>query len=249
MLSSVLRHVRRNVVAYVALFIALGGSSYAATKLAANSVGTRQLKNGAVTGAKVKSHSLLVKDFKSGQLNAGAQGPAGARGATGPQGPPGQNGAPGGKGDRGAVGATGPTGPTGTTGVTGTTGPTGPTYWTALVRSVPALSPTVYGAVQGISTGTATKSDVSMLSPAEDLVARNLSVQLSAAPGSGNFVEVSMDDGQAFALSCTVYDAATTCSDPGPQTIPAGSTFDWDIDAHAASSFDARVTFQTTPAS
>jgi hypothetical protein len=38
-----------NVVATIALFIALGGASYAAVALPAHSVGTRQLKAGAVT--------------------------------------------------------------------------------------------------------------------------------------------------------------------------------------------------------
>ena len=56
-----------NVVASLALFVALGGSSYAALKLPKNSVTTREVKNG----------SLLGKDFKPGQLRAG---PAGATG-------------------------------------------------------------------------------------------------------------------------------------------------------------------------
>ena len=38
-----------NVVACMALFVALGGVGYAATKLPKNSVGSKQLKNGAVT--------------------------------------------------------------------------------------------------------------------------------------------------------------------------------------------------------
>ena len=42
-----------NVMATLALFVALGGSAYAATRLKKNSVGTRQLKNGAVTEAKL----------------------------------------------------------------------------------------------------------------------------------------------------------------------------------------------------
>jgi hypothetical protein len=56
------------VVATIALFVALGGTGYAAFGLPRNSVGTKQLKNGAVTtskirdgavtGAKVKGHSL-----------------------------------------------------------------------------------------------------------------------------------------------------------------------------------------------
>src|SRR5262245_53556312 len=47
-----------NVIATLALFLALGGASYAAFKLPKKSVGTRQLKPEAVTGAKVKTGSL-----------------------------------------------------------------------------------------------------------------------------------------------------------------------------------------------
>jgi hypothetical protein len=61
-----------NLVACLALFIALGGAGYAAFKLPKNSVGTKQLKKGAVTAAKVRPGSLLAKDFKQGQLPAGA---------------------------------------------------------------------------------------------------------------------------------------------------------------------------------
>jgi hypothetical protein len=77
------------VVALVALFVALGGASYAAFKLPKNSVGTPQLKKGAVTGAKVKSGSLLASNFKAGQLPAG---PKGAQGAKGEQGKDGEKG-------------------------------------------------------------------------------------------------------------------------------------------------------------
>jgi hypothetical protein len=66
---STARHLRHNLVAYVALLFALGGTSYAAatTLLPPNSVGTRQVING----------SLLKKDFKAGQLPRGARGPRG----------------------------------------------------------------------------------------------------------------------------------------------------------------------------
>ena len=47
-----------NVVATLALFLAIGGVGYAATRLPKNSVGTRQISNGAVTGAKIKLSSL-----------------------------------------------------------------------------------------------------------------------------------------------------------------------------------------------
>ena len=46
-------HLRSNLVAYVALFVALGGTSYAAVSLPANSVGTRQIKNHSITPIKL----------------------------------------------------------------------------------------------------------------------------------------------------------------------------------------------------
>jgi hypothetical protein len=77
------------IVACAALLVALGGTSYAAIKLAPNSVGTAQLKNGAVTFRKVKAHSLRASNFASGQLPAGPTGPAGPAGPQGPAGPAG----------------------------------------------------------------------------------------------------------------------------------------------------------------
>ena len=61
-----------HIVSTLALFLALGGISYAAIQLPKNSVGTKQLRKNAVTGAKVKNASLLAKDFKAGQLPVGA---------------------------------------------------------------------------------------------------------------------------------------------------------------------------------
>ena len=48
-----LAYLKRHHLAIVALFVALGGTSYAATQLPANSVGTRQIRPGAVTPAKL----------------------------------------------------------------------------------------------------------------------------------------------------------------------------------------------------
>src|SRR4051794_27213357 len=78
-----------NGVALLALFIALGGVTYAAANLPNNSVGSKQLKRNAVRSKHVKNHSLLKKDFKAGQL------PRGRRGLLGTPGTPGTPGAPG----------------------------------------------------------------------------------------------------------------------------------------------------------
>lgn len=115
-----------NVVAVIALFIALGGASYAAIKIPKNSVGTKQLKKNAVNSKKVKNHSLLAKDFKKGQIPKGATGAKGPVGATGAAGLRGATGPAGLAGADGAPGAAGPTGADGSQGVTGPEGPTGP---------------------------------------------------------------------------------------------------------------------------
>jgi hypothetical protein len=83
----VFRHLRHNVIAYAALFVALSGSAVAAgVALPRNSVGTAQLQANAVVSAKVRNGSLLVADFRPGQI------PSGPPGATGPVGPAGPRG-------------------------------------------------------------------------------------------------------------------------------------------------------------
>ena len=70
------------VVACIALTVALGGTSYAAVSalVPANTVGTEQLVDNAVTSAKVRDFSLRLWDFKAGQLPRGPAGPAGPPG-------------------------------------------------------------------------------------------------------------------------------------------------------------------------
>ena len=48
------------VISLVALFVALGGTTYAATSLPKNSVGTKQLKKNAVTGPKIKKGAVTA---------------------------------------------------------------------------------------------------------------------------------------------------------------------------------------------
>ncbi len=78
-----LRRFRRpshaTVVAYLALFIALGGASYAAATLPAGSVGTKQIRPHAVTLPKLA--------IGARRALAGRTGPRGPRGLTGAAGP------------------------------------------------------------------------------------------------------------------------------------------------------------------
>jgi hypothetical protein len=95
-----------SVLALIALFVALGGVSYAAVTINGrniqnNSIPGKKLRNGAVTNQKVKANSLRANRLTSAARASlrGAQGPAGPRGETGP---------------RGAQGPQGPQGPAGT---------------------------------------------------------------------------------------------------------------------------------------
>jgi hypothetical protein len=57
-----------NVMATIAVFIALGGASYAALKLPKNSVGAKQLKKSAVVTAKIKNEAITAAKVKKGTL-------------------------------------------------------------------------------------------------------------------------------------------------------------------------------------
>jgi hypothetical protein len=59
-----------DVAATLALVIALGGTSYAVTKLPANSVGTKQLKNNAVTTKKLAKHAVGGLKLKLGAVKS-----------------------------------------------------------------------------------------------------------------------------------------------------------------------------------
>ena len=117
--GGILGALRRHSVAALALFLALGGSAYAAVKLDPESVGSREIANhsvesedlarGAVTAMKIEPNavtpsriapgavnsddvedgSLMLEDMHRGQVPQGAAGERGSQGATGEQGPQG----------------------------------------------------------------------------------------------------------------------------------------------------------------
>jgi hypothetical protein len=127
---SPLHHLRRNAVAYLALFVALGGTSFAAattitgknvkdssltgadvkkgsltgTDVKNNSLGGSDIGTGAVNSDDVQNGALLSEDFAPGQLLQGSQGP---KGDTGLQGLKGDTGLQGLKGDPGVDGIDG----------------------------------------------------------------------------------------------------------------------------------------------
>lgn len=124
-----------NVVSSLALFAALGGTSYAAVELSRNSVGAEHIKSGAVRSSEIKNRSIRQTDLHPtargvtkarmaqvvepivqntmtteevlGKLSAAVEGDQGPQGL---KGDPGANGA---QGPQGVTGAQGPVGPRG----------------------------------------------------------------------------------------------------------------------------------------
>jgi hypothetical protein len=96
--------MKRTIIALgaIALALALAGGALAGKRYLITS--SSQVKNGALSGADIKNHSLTARDISPSVLGAfvpppqgstGPAGPQGPKGDTGPQGPAGPQGAPG----------------------------------------------------------------------------------------------------------------------------------------------------------
>jgi hypothetical protein len=90
-----------NVVATLALFVALGGASYAALRVTGDNVVDssltgRDIRRASLGTTDIRDRSLLERDFRPGQLPAGPPGPQGDPGPQGPPGEPGPSGSPNG---------------------------------------------------------------------------------------------------------------------------------------------------------
>jgi hypothetical protein len=183
-------------VALLALFVALGGTGYAAVALQKNSVGSKQLRKGAVknskiaanavTGAKVRQRSLSAGDFRAGSL------PQGPRGERGPEGP------------RGAAGS--------------------PALGAVLGRGVNVPATPSFLAPSGQLAADANENNVSSFTPNATMTASNLAVTLSVAPAPADSRTFTLRVGNAnTALTCTVPGGTVTCTSTGSVTIPGAS--------------------------
>jgi hypothetical protein len=231
-------HMRRNAVAYLALWIALGsGSAYAATQLAANSVGTNQLKPDAVVSSRVKDHSLLAQDFKEGQLPGASQGAVGPRGAVGAQGAVGQP---------GPIGPQGAEGPAGRPGTPGEAGPRGAAGSAALLSRSYSLWPgTFYGVVSGLQYASTEEEGVTMMTPDRNLTASHLAVHLSSALASNGAEQISLRlNGQITDLNCIVVASTSTCTSAAEVPVPAASLMSIEFMGNPGEQNEAMVAFE-----
>lgn len=231
------RRLRRpgyaDVVATLALFIALGGASYAAVQIPKGSVGTKQLKKSAVTAKKIKNNavtakklkknavnsskvkdgSLLARDFKPGQLPRGETGPQGEPGAQWPAGEIGPSGPVGEVGPEGPAGAQGPAGSAAQAVIMGGTGPG------VVLPGTPAyLSPTANGLVSS------NRADVEMVTPSVTTTVSNLHVVLDTPPGAVRSRVIRVLAGSGSLIACTIVGSATSCLSKDSMTVQAGDT-------------------------
>ncbi len=189
-----------NVTSLIALFVALGGTSYAALRITGKNVKNSSLtgadvRNSSLTSSDIKNRSLLARDFKAGQLAAAAQG------------------AKGDKGDKGSPGTNGTNGTNGT-----------PAFGALLGRGNGAPATPSFFAPSGQSTANANQNNVSAFTPNATMTAGDLAVTLTVATGLADTRTFTVQVGNApTALSCTVPGGNTGCTSTQSISIPPGS--------------------------
>jgi hypothetical protein len=185
-------------ISLLALFVALGGSGYAAVK-----INGADIRNGTVTGKKLKNRTLGIKKLSEAAVDS-LKGQQGAKGDKGDIGPPGNTGAPG------ATGATGQPGSSAASVITGATA-------FALANGNTFLSPSGVSTLETLG--------VRQPSPNTTIVARDLVFQLATAPGSSGSRQLTLFANEAATpLSCSISGSATSCdSESRTATVPPGS--------------------------
>ena len=243
-----------NVMATVAVFLALTGVGYAALKLPKNSVGTRQLKPNSVTGEKVAPGSLSAADF-SGALGGGTiTGVSAGTGLTG-------------GGTSGAVSLGVDPATTqlrvggscaGATAVQQVNqGGTVQCSSASAVGDVQSASiPNVnaslinFAGVSGVTPTATSQADATSLSPNVSLVARDFIVRFTSPPGAAETIGVLLHvNATAAALACDVDGPSTevTCTDPGTFAVPPGSQLVLEAVNGTSVTQDFSVGFRLTP--
>jgi hypothetical protein len=198
------------VVAIVALFVALGGTGYAAFKLPPHSVGQKQLKRNAVTTAKIENGTLRLKDFYRRDLRRLRRSSAGTddfddfEDFDDPE-PPDDG------GDSEAA--------------------TGAALLTGGAGGLPdSGQPAERAALTGSGTANLSATQVASLSPDRDFDLSDLSVTLLNDVPNGASVALEIvtrtlgDPAETVVIGCTVTGTAgpsdRTCTAPGPNPLP-----------------------------
>jgi hypothetical protein len=205
------------VVALMALFVALGGTGYAAFKLPPHSVGKKELKRNAVTTTKIDNGTLRLKDFYRRDLNRLRRAAAG--------------------GDDledldDFDGFDEPEEPDEPAGDDGADGETGAALLTGAAAGLPdSGNPAERATLNGSGDSTTNATQAASLSPDRELDLNDLSVALTNDVPNGASVALEIvartlaDPAETVVLGCTVTGTAgssdRTCTAPGPGAMPA----------------------------
>jgi len=209
-------------VALVALFVALGGTSWAAVRLAANSVGTRQIKNKAVKLSKIDPTARTA-----------------LRGQTGATGAPGANGA------NGKDGANGATGKDGVRGADGKDGAAGSIAYSGHVANLNTVKDSQdWATPTGLSIATGANSRLrDVLSPDVPITVQNLSVELTDAPGNGSLRTFYLVVDGVGSVDCTMISTQTACNGGSTLLIPPRSLISLRSDVFVADAHSGEAAF------
>ena len=192
-------------IAGVALFIALGGSAFAAGGL----IHARNIAPGAVTGKAIRNGGVEPRDLgpatRALLARGGARGETGPSGTNGANGPNGANGTNGVDGANGANGANGPNGANGVDGTNGTNGVDGAPGVNGVDGTITPLSATA-GSV-ALPTGSPLTAVVSLAVPVGSYVV--LAKTELSHTGAGDTVE------------CVLKAGAATVDQIAMKTLPA----------------------------
>jgi hypothetical protein len=208
------------VLAITALFVALGGTGYAAFKLPPHSVGKHELKRNAVTTAKIDNGTIRLKDLYRRDLRRLRRAAAGDGEVDDfedfddfeePAEPAEPDEPAGGGGSEEAAGGA---------------------LLTGTATGLPdSGDPAERASLTGFGTGNANGAEVASLSPNREFDLSDLSVALASDVPNGASVAVEIvtrtvaDPAETVVLGCTVTGTAgapgRTCTAPGPGTLPA----------------------------
>jgi hypothetical protein len=100
-----------------------------------------------------------------------------------------------------------------------------------------ALSAALVSGGPPVGTSTSTSASVGTyqtVSPSVDLVAKDFMFRLSVSPGTGASRDMEFVVGSGATVMCTISGSATSCTAPGPVSLPAGTSFSLQTEPHGS---------------
>ncbi len=223
------------VLASAALFIALGGTAFAASGL----IQAGEIAPGAVTSKAIRAGAVEPKDLSTSTralLEAGAHGETGPGGSNGANGANGPNGANGTNGIDGTDGSNGVDGAKGSNGTNGTNGTIAPLSATKGLTALPTASPPTTVVELTVPAGSyvvLAKTDLSHTGAGD-------SVECSLKAGATAIDQIAMKTLPALAAIPASLQAVTTTASPTQLSVQCSV-----LVANGAANFSSLIAIPT----